>query len=258
MFSVFHLFAFPWKVYDIRRSEIVASESAPGFLPDPKTAYSGGFMGSRALMDAFNPWDLVKNIGRGFRWLFVGRRSRLTDISYQKSTLRPGLEPTRNQLTAFDGNNSLDEGPRPYAPAGKPAHYHTISDSDDADRLLTHAQPTARDPSPSPPTYPRPMDRLPHRTTPTAAGDIATMGVYDPPPPSHNLTNHSSHTLPYPSQKSGVIDPSTQSLSTTDTSYHGASSHTHRRNLTPTAIPPDPHPLGPPGRNSFEGDEWDM
>lgn len=40
-----------------------------------------------------------------------------------------------------------------------------------------------------------------------------------------------------------------------DTGYHGAGV---RRNLTPTAIPPDPHPLGPPGRKSHEAHEWNV
>lgn len=182
-FSVFHLWAFPWRVYDIRRSEIVASESAPGFLPDPKTAYSGGPMGMRALMDAFNPWDLVKNVGRGFKWFAVGRRRRMDDISYKNSALGTGLEPTRNQLTAFDnvGNDSIDAGPQPYVGGGKKSHYQPLGDDDDNDHLLAHAQTNPRDPSP---TYPRPMERLPHRNAPTTGGDNGQMGTYDPPLPS--------------------------------------------------------------------------
>lgn len=36
-----------------------------------------------ALMDAFNPWDIIKMTARGFRWLFVGVRKRHDDPSYQ-------------------------------------------------------------------------------------------------------------------------------------------------------------------------------
>ena len=82
-FAVFHLWAFPWAVYDVRRSDIVAAESAAGYIHDPKTAYQGGKFGERALLDAFNPWDIVKMTARGFRWLFVGVRSRHDDVSYQ-------------------------------------------------------------------------------------------------------------------------------------------------------------------------------
>ncbi|KAK4695377.1 hypothetical protein P7C71_g2364, partial [Lecanoromycetidae sp. Uapishka_2] len=141
-FSIFHLWAFPWRVYDIRRSEIVASESAPGMNLDPKTAYQGGPFGSRALMDAFNPWDLIKNVGRGFRWFFKGRKTRMEDISYKDSTQNTGLEPTRNQVTAFQaGQPSFDEPggpiPPPYMAGGsKPGRYQPLSDQEDSDHLL--------------------------------------------------------------------------------------------------------------------------
>ncbi|KAI4255865.1 MAG: hypothetical protein L6R42_006525, partial [Xanthoria sp. 1 TBL-2021] len=98
IFSVFHLFAFPWQVYDIRRSAIVASESVPGYLPDPKTAYLGGPLGSKALLDAFNPWDLVKAIGRGFRWFAVGRRNREQDVSYQAYKISRPLNPDASDI----------------------------------------------------------------------------------------------------------------------------------------------------------------
>jgi hypothetical protein len=67
LFSVLHIFAFPWKPYDISKSE-----TASAF-------YDGGTMGWRAIMDAFNPMDFVKAAARGFRWLFVGIRNRHND-----------------------------------------------------------------------------------------------------------------------------------------------------------------------------------
>jgi len=254
IFSVFHLWAFPWRVYDIRRSQIVASESAPGMNLDPKTAYQGGPWGSKALMDAFNPWDLVKNVGRGFRWFFKGRKTRMHDISYKNSAQETGLEPTRNQITAFQaGGHSFDEPAGPIPPPyiagnGKPGSYQPLNDEEDFDRLLTHAQSNPRAPSPNPRTYPRPMTR--------GDGELGngTM-VYDPPPTT------SKDTLPYANtQRSHSRDPSKTSLGALnlneqDTGYHGAGP---RRNLTPTAIPPDPHPLGPPGRKSHEAQEWNM
>lgn len=39
-------------------------------------------MGVKAIADAFNPWDIVKSIARGFRWMFVGVRQRHNDTSY--------------------------------------------------------------------------------------------------------------------------------------------------------------------------------
>ncbi|MCJ1401994.1 hypothetical protein MMC11_005213 [Xylographa trunciseda] len=84
-FSILHLWAYPWKEYDIHRSHIVAAEGGPGLHHDGPQAYKGGRFGIRAYMDAFNPWDLVKAIARSFRWLFIGRRHRETDISYKNN-----------------------------------------------------------------------------------------------------------------------------------------------------------------------------
>ena len=84
IFSILHLWAYPWKPYDIKRSSIVAAENGAGYPPDPKTSYKGGKLGYKAFLDAFNPWDLVKAVGRGFRWIVVGRRKREQDISYEQ------------------------------------------------------------------------------------------------------------------------------------------------------------------------------
>ncbi|KAI4132347.1 MAG: hypothetical protein LQ347_002614, partial [Umbilicaria vellea] len=121
IFSILHLFAFPWKEYDVNRSAIVAAESGPGFHMDPKTAYKGGHFGERALMNAFNPWDLIKAVGRGFKWFAVGRKTREQDISYKNNAQGSGLEPDR-----------LD-------PATKPRPYQPLRD-DDQQELLARTQ----------------------------------------------------------------------------------------------------------------------
>ena len=97
--SFFHLWAFPWRVYDVRQSRHAASEPAPGFSPEPASSYSGGRLGIKAFLDAFGPWDLVKSIGRGFKWCFVGRRIREQDVSYANSARAIGLEPLRRTFT---------------------------------------------------------------------------------------------------------------------------------------------------------------
>lgn len=246
IFSVFHLWAFPWKVYDVRRSQIVASESAAGFFPDPKTAYRGGPFGSRALMDAFNPWDIIKAIGRGFKWFLVGRKTRMKDISYKNSAQGTGLEPTRNQITAFEtGNHSFDGASRPSHPfvqGGKPGRYQQLSEGEDSDRLLAYAQANPEVP------YPRPMERLPHLN---AAGDIGVMGIYDPPTP--RAPPYPTTRYLDPAQEYGITEGITdeRGLEEQNTGYHGA-----RGRGTPVP-PPDSHPLGPPGGRSNEG-EWSM
>ncbi|MCJ1247544.1 hypothetical protein MMC30_004758 [Trapelia coarctata] len=94
-FSILHLWAYPWKVYTLTHPShnLASSTSDPNFrLDGPGESYKGGRLGIKAFLDAFNPWDLVKAIGRGFRWLFVGRKHREKDISYQ-SQLPQNVNP---------------------------------------------------------------------------------------------------------------------------------------------------------------------
>ena len=130
LFSVLHLYAFPWTEYDIHRSHIVASESGPSFHPD-KSSYKGGPFGLVALFDAFNPWDLIKAVVRGFRWLFVGRHKREEDVSYRTG--------------GGNGKQTNDAGPTGTAYGAslrtKSGKYHPLTDSDDDQQLLAYAQP---------------------------------------------------------------------------------------------------------------------
>lgn len=245
IFSVFHLWAFPWKVYDIRRSAIVASESGPSFMHDPKTAYQGGWFGWRALMDAFNPWDVVKAIGRAFKWMAVGRQQRTNDVSYKNSRQGTGLEPTRNAVTAFQKAGAHD----PY-------------EAQDDERLLANAQanPTS---TPTNTTYPRPMTRAAARNPALGAGsgDIGTAAPYDPYTPTSMKAPYEDASSRLAPTEYGVASttPGHASLDTQDTSYHSPSSSiTATRRVTPTTIPPDEIPLGPPGRKSSDQAEWDM
>lgn len=91
IFSIMHFFAFPWKPYALASSSLRHEASyQPGSGTDlesphsksPPAKYVGGFLGIKALADAFNPWDILKATARGLRWLFVGRRNRFQDTSY--------------------------------------------------------------------------------------------------------------------------------------------------------------------------------
>jgi hypothetical protein len=111
-FSIFHLWAFPWKAYDIRQTKISPSEPASCLAMDAPTSYSGGPLGVKALLDAFNPWDLVRAVGRGFRWVVVRRRIREQDVSYTNSGRILDLGPTRKGVTLqlpFHRNSTLDQ-----------------------------------------------------------------------------------------------------------------------------------------------------
>lgn len=120
IFAVMHIFAFPWKGYSIKRA-YADPTNVPGTgysVTVPSSAryneegrelgmdmkYKGGFMGWKAIADAFNPWDIIKMTARGFRWLFVGARYRHEDSSYQ--------QPTKMQGMGWDGANDAREAPR--------------------------------------------------------------------------------------------------------------------------------------------------
>ncbi|KAI4110805.1 MAG: hypothetical protein LQ339_001081 [Xanthoria mediterranea] len=234
IFSIFHLFAFPWQVYDIRRSAIVASESVPGYLPDPKTAYLGGPLGSKALLDAFNPWDLVKAIGRGFRWFAVGRRNREQDVSYQAYKISRPLNP---DATDIDGmGNRRDRMPSgPFTPGAisKQGRYHQVKGGPDEDdrRLLSHQQSVPLSSSEN--VYPRPGMRLPdERDLYDGSSSVHSHARSNHHMPTHtNHMRHPSHLNPsYPTgqnQQIGIHDPNPafhHQYQEQDISYHGASS----------------------------------
>ena len=144
-FSLLHIVAFPWRIYDISKN------------PDPAVYYRGGFGGWRALAEAFNPWDIIKASARGFRWLFVGRRHRTDDASYQESTKMKNLEVGR---TSRFGSSSGSTIPLPATfdgagdgRDGRPEFRRQDSDNiEDHAGLLSNAQgvPTINVRSPSP------------------------------------------------------------------------------------------------------------
>ena len=156
VFAVIHIFAFSAKSYDIRNN------------PDPTAAYQGGFMGWKAVLDAFNLWDIVKASARGFRWLFVGARKREQDISYEEHRRANGSDAVK--LGEIQTQYS---GPQ-YAPPGYDQELGTVgagrigtigkenerpmpvrretNDSDDRAALLSNSQGVpkinVREPSP--------------------------------------------------------------------------------------------------------------
>lgn len=172
VFALFHLWAFPWKVYDVKRSKIVASESVPGFSLDPKTSYRGGWLGTKALLDAFNLWDLIKAIGRAFKWIIIGHRMREQDVSYLNSTRGTGLEPIRTKDPSSRDNAPFDEND--FSADPDIHHYYTGRnnaayghlDQDEEDDLLGHAQNVPRS---HPPPYsagpPSHADPVPDRNS---------------------------------------------------------------------------------------------
>ncbi|KAL2010382.1 hypothetical protein VTN00DRAFT_6189 [Thermoascus crustaceus] len=138
IFAVMHIWAFPWRPYTLKQlaASIDSAEFYGGTL-----AYHGGFLGIMALIDAFNPWDLIKAIGRGFRWLFVGRKTRMLDPSYhldQTHTLghKPegGSSETGTNSIAYSGAGAA------MARGGSRRYYSPSHADEEGDDLLSNAQ----------------------------------------------------------------------------------------------------------------------
>ena len=132
IFSVMHLFAFPWKEYKIS--------------PDPLAMHGAGYSGGepkykgamKAMVDVFNPWDMIKASARGFRWLFVGYRKRTNDISYQgQNKPNNNSGSTENPYSGTD----LQPGATELRPSedGRQARATTELGEDDRAGLLRHS-----------------------------------------------------------------------------------------------------------------------
>jgi hypothetical protein len=152
IFSVFHLFAFPYSPYKKRPGAEPAKYPFSPTSDHPRVnelgPNQGGFLGVKAFVDAMNPWDMVKGFARGMRWLFVGRKHREKDTSYQASSFDIGNHGTENDMAGGDT-------------AYKPAAHLPIAEEfrrskfgmlashsrDDSVALLAYAQPNPVSPT---------------------------------------------------------------------------------------------------------------
>lgn len=156
IFATVHIWAFSWKPYDIKKN------------PVPGATYQGGTLGLKALLDAFNLWDVVKAAARSFRWLFHGRKFRQGDVSYQAATGSPVKDLGDEEDTSYRGPQPLyqyahdqEMGVLPHQVAGgrRPPPSHalqrmTSDPSDDQRGLLSHAQSNPQSSNPLPPYVP--------------------------------------------------------------------------------------------------------
>ena len=84
-------------------------------------------MGFRAYFDAMNMIDVVRGVGRGVRWVFVGRKSRELDVSYKGFGMGT---PSQGQRQSRQSEA--------YVSGGKPGPYQRLDNVSD-DRLSTQA-----------------------------------------------------------------------------------------------------------------------
>jgi len=138
-FAILHIFAYPWKIYVTGSEGSKYASSLDPANPDFNDVgpNQGGFLGTRAIMDAMNPWDLVKAFGRGIRWVFVGRRHREDDISYKLNST--DITP---QATRIDEDSSY-KGPinLPIAEQFRRSKFGIPGDQEEGAGLIAHAQP---------------------------------------------------------------------------------------------------------------------
>ncbi|KAF2423721.1 DUF300-domain-containing protein [Tothia fuscella] len=117
IFAIMHIFAFSWKPYILDKTSTSYATGAP--VP---AQYHGGFLGVKALLDAFNLWDVVKAAARGFRWLFVGARHRHLDSSYE--------EHHRNNSMKMGAMGPGGANPKPSVEITGPPFMPTANDRD--------------------------------------------------------------------------------------------------------------------------------
>lgn len=127
IFSILHLWAFAWRPYVIAHQ----GGEVTDLYGSSKATYEGGRYGVKALVDAMNPLDLLKAIGRSARWLVVGRKHRMKDPSYQAHHERIGLQPPETGVT--------ETGTAYEGAGGRSARYGRAQD-EEGEILLAHAQ----------------------------------------------------------------------------------------------------------------------
>jgi len=105
-FAVLHIWAFSWQEYTPDRLARRSSNINTNIVPAAITKKGGPF-GLKALAHALNPWDIVKALSRGVRWVFVGRKKRHTESLYSKDGLDEfdelGIHETKSEYDSYEG-----------------------------------------------------------------------------------------------------------------------------------------------------------
>lgn len=130
IFAIFHLWSFSYRPYVLGTAR---HDQLYGHLKVEDPKYHGGPLGIKALADAFNPWDLIKAVGRSAKWLFRDRKNRMQDASYASIDTTPAIQKMNDfetTPTSYDGSIAHNQS--------KPII------SEEGSRLLNGAQPPAQ------------------------------------------------------------------------------------------------------------------
>ena len=139
IFAILHIFAFPYKPYTSKAEPFKYPVSGQDHIDHGFNAVGpkkGGPVGIYAIIDALNPWDLVKAFGRGIRWAFIGRRHRETDMSYKVSSNDLTLEPTTTGDNSYRSQVHL-----PISEEFRRSKFGMPKNLDENAGLIEHAQP---------------------------------------------------------------------------------------------------------------------
>ena len=147
IFAVMHIFAFPVKPYNIKAYSDPINEPGSGYSGET-LKYKGGPLGLYALMDALNPWDIMKASARGFRWLFIGRKHREQDISYQDAAKMNASTEYAGPMYAGTGEAATELRPSNDERLGRKSG---VAEDDRAGLLRHSATPAGMDQEISPP-----------------------------------------------------------------------------------------------------------
>ena len=65
VFAIMHYFSYSWKPYRVPSGE--------------HESYYGGTFGIKAILDALNLWDIVKELARSWKWVLMGRERNIPE-----------------------------------------------------------------------------------------------------------------------------------------------------------------------------------
>jgi len=201
IFSIMHLFAFPWKVYE-----------SPAIRPGPVPSQTPKTQAWRALMYAFSPFDIVKAFARGMKWAVFGyrRRHQEADSVMARKNLKKDSEEGQG-LVSNAGLPGNWPNPGAYGQPANPGVYGQLANP--GGLVVQHPSPSDQEPVPQQEEVPiyglattehtgyRPP-AMEITTTPAEGPNIRNHPAFSPVGPLANRRDGAPNALPYPTDTS--------------------------------------------------------